>query len=86
MRKLSKLLTFVKSENSEVKELIDMRRLPLLQALIRAVNKIACYDYETDTKESPTVALNSGTLFKKYCDLAYIQLLQSPNTNDQQKD
>lgn len=85
MRRLAKLLTFAKRENSEVKEFIDLLRPSLFQTIIRGVNKIACYNSETDIYESPTVAMNFGTLIKKCCDLAYIQLLQKPNTNDQRK-
>lgn len=86
MRRLAKLLTFARSENSEIKELIDLLRPSLFQTIIRGVNKIACYNSETETYESPTVAMNFGTLIKKCCDLAYIQLLQKPNTSDQRKD
>ncbi|KAG5890072.1 hypothetical protein JTB14_003637 [Gonioctena quinquepunctata] len=52
----------------------------------RSVNEIACYNSETDIYESPTVAVNFGTLIKKCCDLAYIDLLQIPNTNDERKE
>ncbi|KAG5897898.1 hypothetical protein JTB14_008066 [Gonioctena quinquepunctata] len=52
----------------------------------RSVNEIACYNSETDIYESPTVAVNFGTLIKKCCDLAYIHLLQIPNTNDERKE
>ncbi|KAG5868170.1 hypothetical protein JTB14_004841 [Gonioctena quinquepunctata] len=52
----------------------------------RSVNEVACYNSETDIYESPTVAVNFGTLIKKCCDLAYIDLLQIPNTNDERKE
>lgn len=81
MRRLAKLLKLAKIQNSEVKELIDVLVTSLFQ--IREVNKITCYNYETDTYKSPTVVMNFGALIQKCCDLAYIQWLQKPNTNDQ---
>lgn len=86
MRRLAKLLRFARSENNSLKELLDLLRPCHFQTIIKAVNEIARYNQETDIYESPTVAMNFGTLIKKCCDLAYIHLLEKPNTNDRRKD
>ncbi|KAG5891980.1 hypothetical protein JTB14_014424 [Gonioctena quinquepunctata] len=47
---------------------------------------MAQYNSETETYESPTLAINFGTLIKKCCDLAYVDFLQKDDTNDQRID
>ncbi|XP_023310218.1 uncharacterized protein LOC111691497 [Anoplophora glabripennis] len=86
MRRLAKLLKFARHENTDIKDLIDLLRPCFFQIIIKCVSKIGCYNSETDMFESPTVAINFGTLLKKCCDLAYIHLIQKPNTNDQRKE
>lgn len=86
MRKLAKLLQYARTRNSEVKHLIDILRPKYFEVIVSGVNKLAQYNLETDNYESPTLAINFGTLIKKCCDLAYIHLLQIDNTNDQRKD
>ncbi|KAG5863048.1 hypothetical protein JTB14_030290 [Gonioctena quinquepunctata] len=85
MRRLARLLKFAQNENREMINLIDLLRPSFFKTIIAGVNEIACYNSETDIYESPTVAVNFGTLIKKCCDLAYIYLLQIPNTNDERK-
>lgn len=46
---------------------------------------IAKYNAETDLFESPTLAINFGTLLKECWYLAYIKLIQIDKTNDQRK-
>ncbi|KAJ8930172.1 hypothetical protein NQ314_017068 [Rhamnusium bicolor] len=41
---------------------------------------------KNDVYKSPTVAVNLGTLLKKCCDLACIQLLQEPDTEARRKE
>ncbi|KAG5867506.1 hypothetical protein JTB14_026120 [Gonioctena quinquepunctata] len=86
MRRLARLLKFARNENREIINLIDLLRPSFFKTIITGVNEIACYNSETDIYESPTVAVNFGTLIKKCCDLAYIHLLQIPNTNDERKE
>ncbi|KAJ8970856.1 hypothetical protein NQ317_015881 [Molorchus minor] len=80
IRRLARLLQYAKKENNEINKLIYLLRPALFQTVVNGVNEIGKYNKDTDTYESPTVAINFGTLIKKCCDLAYIQLLQKPNT------
>lgn len=66
--------------------MIDVLRPCHFQLIVKAVNEIACYNPETEQYESPTLAMNFGTLIKKCCDLAFVQLLQQNNTKDQRKE
>lgn len=86
VRKLSKLLDFIKQEKPEVQQLIDVLKPIHFSLLLRGVKHIAKYNAEMDIFESPTLAINFGTLLKKCCDLAYIKLIQIDGTNDQRKD
>ncbi|KAJ8930634.1 hypothetical protein NQ314_016549 [Rhamnusium bicolor] len=76
MRRLAKLLQHAQKENAEIKQLIDILRPCHFQLIIAGVNKMAQYNPETENYESPTLAINFGTLVKKCCDLAYVDLLQ----------
>lgn len=53
---------------------------------IDGVNGMAQYNHEIEKYESPTLAINFGTLLKKCCDLAIFNLLQIPNTKDQREE
>ncbi|XP_060535343.1 uncharacterized protein LOC132707485 [Cylas formicarius] len=86
MRRLAKLLRCARKENSDVQNLIDILRPKHFKLIISGVNKIAKYNTQTENYESPTLAINFGTLIKKCCDLAYINLVQMENTSDQRKD
>lgn len=86
MRRLAKLLQYARIRNSEVKQLIDIFCPKHFQLIISAVNEMAKYNSQTENYESPTLAINVGTLIKKCCDIAYIHLVQLENTNDQRKD
>lgn len=86
MRRLAKLLEFCRQKDPKIKNLIDILRPSYFKLILDAVNCIACYNPETDVYESPTLAINFGTLLKKCCDLAYIALIQKENTADQRKD
>ncbi|KAJ8933494.1 hypothetical protein NQ314_013971 [Rhamnusium bicolor] len=86
IRRLAKLLQHAQKENAEIKQLIDILRPCHFQLIIAGVNKMAQYNPETENYESPTLAINFGTLVKKCCDLAYVDLLQKKNTNEQRKD
>ncbi|XP_072383666.1 uncharacterized protein [Diabrotica undecimpunctata] len=86
MRRLAKLLDFARLQNPDIKKLIDILRPKHFQLIISGVNKIAKYNPETDNYESPTLAINFGTLIKKCCDLAYINLVQIENTSDERKE
>lgn len=86
MRRLAKLLLYTKEETSEITKLTDLLRPTMFQTIINGVNKIGGYNPDTNFYESPTVAINFGTLIKKCCDLAYIDFVQKPNTEQQRKD
>lgn len=86
MRRLAKLLRLARMKNESIKDLIDLLRPRHFKLIIDQVNEIACYNHETDTYHSPTLAMNFGTLLKKCCDLAFIHLVQIPNTNEQRKE
>lgn len=86
MRRLAKLLEFARLKNTSVKQLIDLLRPCHFQMIINGVNVIARYNADTETYESPTLAINFGTLIKKCCDLAIIHLLQVSNTESQRKE
>lgn len=86
MRRLAKLLQYAREKNSEIKNLIDLLHPQYFKLIIAGVNKMAHYNEDSDIYESPTLAINFGTLIKKCCDLAYIDLLQIVNTDDQRKD
>ncbi|KAI4455617.1 hypothetical protein MML48_9g00010649 [Holotrichia oblita] len=86
MRRLAKLLQYAQKENGEIKKLIDILRPCHFQLIIAGVNKMAQYNTETESYDSPTLAINFGTLIKKCCDLAYVDLLQVTDTNEQRKD
>lgn len=86
MRRLAKLLQYAQQKNSEIKKLIDILRPCYFQLIIAGVNQMAQYNSETDTYESPTLAINFGTLIKKCCDLAYVELLQQKNTEQHRED
>lgn len=86
VRRLAKLLMFCKEKNSDLKKLIDLLKPVYFPLILQAIHYIARYNAETDVYESPTLAMNFGTLLKKCCDLAYINLVQLENTNDQRKD
>lgn len=87
MRRLAKLLKYARNQDQNIKELIDVLKPSLFEeTIVPAVSKIARYNSETETYESPTLALNFGTLIKKCCDLAHISLLQKPNTETRRKE
>ncbi|KAI4455665.1 hypothetical protein MML48_9g00000121 [Holotrichia oblita] len=54
--------------------------------IIDGVNEIAQFNHKTERYESPTLTVNFGTLLKKCCDLAFVELLQKPNTEKQRED
>ncbi|KAG5876807.1 hypothetical protein JTB14_014137 [Gonioctena quinquepunctata] len=86
MRRLAKLLQFANKENHEIKQLVDILHPYHFQLIIAGVSKMAQYNSKTETYESPTLAINFGTLIKKCCDLAYVDFLQKDDTNNQRKD
>ncbi|KAK9731639.1 hypothetical protein QE152_g13448 [Popillia japonica] len=86
IRRLAKLLMFCRQEKPELKDLINFLKPTYFSLLLKGVSHIAGYNPETDVYESPTLAMNFGTLLKKCCDLAYIHLIQIENTNNQRKD
>ncbi|XP_074037276.1 uncharacterized protein isoform X1 [Leptinotarsa decemlineata] len=65
---------------------MNLLRPTLFRVIVNGVNRIGGYNKETDVYESPTVARNFGTLIKKCCDLAYILLLQKPNTENRREE
>ncbi|CAG9840805.1 unnamed protein product [Diabrotica balteata] len=85
MRRLSKLFQFC-SAHENINGIIDLLKPTKFSLILKAVNHIARYNAELEKYESPTVAMNFGTLLKKICDLAYIHYIQIENTNDQRKD
>nr|CAI5830019.1 unnamed protein product [Callosobruchus analis] len=86
MRRLAKLLQHARKTNSEIKTLVDILRPVHFQLIIKGVNKMAQYNSESERYDSPTLAINFGTLIKKCCDLAYVDLLQINNTERQRKE
>lgn len=87
MRRLAKLLKYAKDQNKNIKEMIDLLKPSFFEELIvPGVNQIARFNSETEEYESPTLALNFGTLIKKCCDLAYIILLQKNNSEMRRKE
>lgn len=84
MRRLAKLLQYAQKENGEINKLIDILRPCHFQLIIAGVNKMA--QYKTESYDSPTLEINFGTLIKKCCYLAYVDLLQVTDTNEQRKD
>ncbi|XP_074035340.1 uncharacterized protein isoform X2 [Leptinotarsa decemlineata] len=86
VRNLAKLLQISKDSDSNIKGLIDLLRPKFLTKIIEGVNIIGKYNKGIDEYESPTVAMNFGTLLKKCCDLAIIQLLQESNTEALRKE
>lgn len=65
VRRLSKLLMFAKERVKDVKCLMDLLRPCLFKQIVDGVNKLACYNSDTDLYESPTLAMNFGMLLKK---------------------
>lgn len=86
MRRLSKFLQFVREQEPKIKNMIDILRPSYFSLILKGVNHVARYNPEQDVYESPTLAMNFGTLLKKCCDLAYLQLIQIEGTTDQRKD
>lgn len=86
MRRLAKLLQFCEGENSKIKNLFDLLKPLHFGLILKGVYHIANYNPETDIFESPTLAMNFGTLIKKCCDIAYIHLVQKYNTSAERKD
>lgn len=86
MRRLAKLLKFAREKDKSVKELIDILHPTRFRLIIDGVNEQAKYNPETDIYESPTLAMNFGTLLKKCCDLAYVYLLQKRDTDEKRKE
>ncbi|KAI4455810.1 hypothetical protein MML48_8g00013055 [Holotrichia oblita] len=87
-RRLAKLLIFAKEKHgSEIKDLCSILRPCYFSTVVEAVNEMAKYNIETDRYESPTLAMNFGTLIKKCCDIAYIHLIQlKEDTSVQRKE
>lgn len=65
VRNLAKLLQISRESEKDIKCFNDLLRPTLFKKIIRGVNIIGGYNDETDIYESPTVALNFGTLLKK---------------------
>ncbi|KAK4885617.1 hypothetical protein RN001_001888 [Aquatica leii] len=86
VRRLAKLLIFAQKRDSTIKSLICLLRPCHFKTIVDGVNEMARYNHETEKYESPTLAINFGTLIKKCCDLAFIELLQKQNTNEHRKD
>ncbi|KAK4875861.1 hypothetical protein RN001_012283 [Aquatica leii] len=86
VRRLAKLFKFVQKQDCNIKLLIDLLRPCYFKMIIDGVNDMARYNHETEKYESPTLAMNFGTLLKKCCDLAFVELLQIPNTEKQRED
>lgn len=86
MRRLAKLLKYAREKNNQIKKLIDLLQPSYFKLIIEGVNRIASYNEATDKYESPTLAVNFGTLLKKCCDLAYIELLQQKNSAERRED
>lgn len=86
VRRLAKLLKFVQKRDSNIKLFIDILRPCHFKMIIDGVNEMAQFNHETEKYDSPTLAMNFGTLLKKCCDLAFVELLQKPNTTEQRED
>lgn len=83
VRRLAKLLKYVQANDVNIKQLIDLLRPCYFKLIINGVNEMAKYNNETEKYESPTLAINFGTLLKKCCDLAIVELLQKKDTTEQ---
>lgn len=86
MRRLAKLVKHSNEKCKDIKHVIDLLRPCYFGIIIDGVNEIACYNSETEKYESPTLAMNFGTLLKKCCDLAIFRLLQEDNTEWRRKE
>lgn len=87
IRCISKLVRYCRKQHSDIKQLIDLLQQKNFELIVAAVNKLARYDKNTETFQSPRLALNFGKLIRKCCDLAIIHLLQrKENTDEQRKD
>lgn len=86
IRRLAKLLKFCQDKDVKIKTLFDILKPSHFALILEGVRHIAKYNSETDIFESPTLAMNFGTLLKKCCDIAYIHLVQKNNTSDERKD
>lgn len=85
VRRLGKLLLFAQKHNPEIKYLIDLLQPSYFRLIIKGVNVIARYNEGTDLYESPTVGMNLGTLLKKCCDLAFIEMLEVKNSHEKRE-
>ncbi|KAI4455647.1 hypothetical protein MML48_9g00004125 [Holotrichia oblita] len=86
VRLLAKLLKITQNQDGNIKQLIDILNPCCFKMIIDGVNEIAQFNHKTERYESPTLAVNFGTLLKKCCDLAFVELLQKPNTEKQRED
>lgn len=86
MRRLAKLVKYSNEKCKDIRHLIDLLRPSHFRIIIDGVNEIACYNFETEKYESPTLAMNFGTLLKKCCDLATFTLLQQEKTDWRRKE
>nr|CAI5844350.1 unnamed protein product [Callosobruchus analis]CAI5867305.1 unnamed protein product [Callosobruchus analis] len=85
VRRLARLVLHAKDVSPDINDLLSLLSPMHFSIIVDGVNKIGGYNKHDDVYESPTVAINFGTLIKKCCDLAYIILLQKSETETQRK-
>nr|CAI5859488.1 unnamed protein product [Callosobruchus analis] len=85
VRRLARLVLHAKDVSPDINDLLSLLSPMHFSIIVDGVNKIGGYNKHDDVYESPTVAINFGTLIKKCCDLAYIILLKKSETETQRK-
>lgn len=72
MRELAKLLIETKKCDNSIKTLFDILHLKYFDKIVSTTKVIAKYNRENDKFESPTLAINMGTMLKQCCDITII--------------
>lgn len=87
MRRLAKLMKIARKEDGQIKQLLHLLKPRYFQLIVKCVSILALYNADAERYESPTLAMNFGTLLKKSCDLGLIHLLQqNVDTSSQRED